>query len=126
MQQCKLENKLFPTVSTKQPRKRAAAYLGVGEKAVSQVYSHYQKYGTVPIGSQGNYINHSTIVPTDIESSIRNYIRERVLENRYTTANDVIIFVNKAFNLKVKARTMRRTLSWHGMEKKYKKRKDLP
>ncbi len=116
MQQCKLENKLFPTVSTKQPRKRAAACLGLGEKVVSQVYSHYQKYGTVPIGSQGNHINHSTIVSTDVELSIRNYIRERVLENRYTTANDVIIFVNKEFNLKVEARTMRRTLSRLGMK----------
>ncbi len=116
MQQCKLENKLSPTVSTKEPRKRTAAYLAIGENIVSQIYSHYQKNGTVPISSQGNHINHSTIVPTDVELSIRNYLRERVLENRYTTANDIIVFVDKVFNLKVKERTMRRTLSRLGMK----------
>ena len=111
MKQCKLENEISPTISTKNPRKRTAAYLGTGENVVSQIYSHYQKYGTIPINNQGNYTNHSTVVSTDVELSIRNYIRERTLENRYTTANDVINFVDKTFNIKVNDRTMRRTLS---------------
>lgn len=116
MQQCKLENETSPTVSTKEPRKRTAIYLLTYENVVSQVYSHYQKHGIVPISNQGNHTNHSTIVPTDVELSIRNYIRERALKSRYTTANDVISFVDKAFNIKVKARTMRRTLSRLGMK----------
>jgi transposase len=116
MQRCKLENEISPTVSTKDPRKRTAAYLGTGENVVSQIYSHYQKYGTVPMSRQGNHTNHETIIPTDVELSIRNYLRTRILENRYTTANDVINFVDEAFNLKVNVRTMRRTLSRLGMQ----------
>jgi len=115
MQRCKLENEISPTVSTKDPRSLPATYLGTGENIVSQIYSHYQKYGTVPISRQGNHTNHSTIVPTDVELSIRNYHRSRILENRYTTANDVINFVDKAFDLKVNVRTMRRTLSRLGI-----------
>jgi len=71
MQRCQLENEISPTVSTKSPRKRTATYLGTGENVVSQIYAHYQKYGTVPISRQGNHTNHSTIVPTDVELSIR-------------------------------------------------------
>jgi len=62
MKRCKLENEISLTISTKNPRKRTAAYLLTYENVVSQIYSHYQKYGTIPINNQGNYINHSTVI----------------------------------------------------------------
>jgi len=40
MTRCKIENEISSTISTKSPRKRAAAYLGVGETAVAQIYSY--------------------------------------------------------------------------------------
>jgi len=78
MQRCKLENKISEIVSTKSPRERTASYLGVSAKIVSQVYySYYLKHGTVPESCQGNYTNHPTIVNTDIELSIRHFMRKR-------------------------------------------------
>ena len=115
MQRCKLENEISLTVSTKSPRERVASYLGVSTKIVSQVYSYYLKHGTILNSCQGNHTNHPTIVNADIELPIRQFIRKRHLENRYTTANDVIKFVEDNFQVKVKSRTMQRTLTRLGM-----------
>ena len=90
MTRCKIENEISSIISTKSPRKRTTAYLGVRETAVAQISSYYLEHGTVPDSRQGNHSNHPTVVSTDIELSNRHFWRERHLENRYTTANDLI------------------------------------
>lgn len=125
MERCKIENEISPVISTESPRKRTANYLGVGEKVVSQIYSYYLQHGDIPYNSPGNHINHPTVVNTDIELSIRNFLRERQLENRYTTSNDVIRYVEEHFELKVNSRNMQRTLIRLGMEWRETKKKGI-
>jgi len=48
MTRCKIEHEISSIISTKSPRKRTAAYLGVGETAVAKICSYYLEHGTVP------------------------------------------------------------------------------
>lgn len=125
MKRCKIESENSKIISTKSPRKRTAAYLGIGERSVAKIYSYYLKHGTVPGNNQGNHSNHPTVVNTDIELSIRNFLRERQLENRYTTANDVIRYIEDHFELKVNSRNMQRTLIRLGIEWRETKKKGI-
>jgi transposase len=125
MERCKIEKEISPLISTESPRKRTANYLGIGEKAVAQIYSYYLKHNNIPYDNQGNYKNHPTVVSTDIELSIRNFLRKRQVDNRYTSANDVIEYVERHFKLKVNPRNMQRTLVRMGMEWRETKKRGI-
>ncbi len=116
MKCCKAENEASAVVSTKAPRQRAAAYLGVGKTAVARIYAHYLQYGTIPDSHPGNHTHHPTVVTDDLGTAIRHFLRERHLANRFTTATDVCQFVEERFQVSVNTRTMQRTLSRLGLE----------
>ena len=88
----------------------------MGETAVARIYAYYRQYGTIPASHPGNHTHHPAVVTDDLGTTIRHFLRERHLANRFTTATDVCQFVEERLQVSVNARTMQRTLSRLGLE----------
>ena len=108
---CKKETEVDWTVSTRNPRKRAADYLGTSEKTVQRVMKEYKRCGTVQQPHKGNTTVRESGLPEDVGEVIRRFVLQRAEGKELTSAVDVTNFINHKWpDLQIGERRVRRLL----------------